>query len=458
MKKAVNLGTDFLFLMALCLPRIAFGDTEVVTISNGSAPVATLSVPRRAIQPSEIAVLINDNDPQSVAVANYYQRKRGISGQNMIHLNFDQNKRHPNLMENNGIDPEDFAALKAQVDASVGPDIQALAISWSRPFRIAALSYYSTNYSITSAFTFGIDPSYINANSCGIMPSNPLYNSTSTKPYTDLKIRPTMMLAGTSVANVEAMIDKAALADKTLPSGDGWFVRTDDNGRSDPRYHDFQTTVQTWNRPAALTMHYYDYYTNGKLWDLANRADILFYETGVARVNNLASNRYVPGAVADHLISSGGVLFNNDQMSILRWLEAGATASYGTVTEPCAITAKFPQASVLVKHYFLGNTVLEAYLKSVQWPTQGLFVGEPLARPFGTKATLVNGTLTVTTTSLDPGVTYALYSALSKTGPFKQVATVSVSNYQRTTITVPRMTAPFYKLETAGGPTTGGTD
>src|SRR6516162_5451164 len=94
---------------------------------------------------------------------------------------------------------------------------------------------------------------------------------------------------------------------------------------------------------------------------------------GFHGIDVLASNKYVPGAVADHLTSSGGVLFDGDQMNILRWLEAGATASYGTVTEPCAVSAKFPQASVLVKHYFLGNTVLEAYLKSVQWPAQGLF-------------------------------------------------------------------------------------
>ena len=46
------------------------------------------------------------------------------------------------------------------------------------------------------------------------MPTNPYYDSMSTEPYTDLKIRPTMMLAGTSAANVEAMIDKAALADR----------------------------------------------------------------------------------------------------------------------------------------------------------------------------------------------------------------------------------------------------
>ena len=49
----------------------------------------------------------------------------------MIHLNFDQNKIHPGLTSNNGIDPAEFAALKAQVDAAAGPEIQAFVISWS---------------------------------------------------------------------------------------------------------------------------------------------------------------------------------------------------------------------------------------------------------------------------------------------------------------------------------------
>jgi uncharacterized protein (TIGR03790 family) len=438
MQETVNSGIVSVLVLSLCLPSVAFGDTEFVAVVDGNfAPVATLSVPRHAVQPSEIAVLINDNDSQSVAVAKYYQQKRGLPDQNMIHL-----KLYPRSTVTDGVNLGGFAAMKAKVDASISPNIQALVLSWTQPFRISA-----TNYSITSAFTFGIDHNYINANSCGSMPANPLYDSTSIKPYKDLKIRPTMMLAGTSLANVEAMIDKAVLADRTLPTGDGWFVRTPDTARSNPRYGDFRTTVQAWNRPAALTMNYYDYYTDGGSWDLANTRNILFYETGIGSVHNLASNTYVPGAVADHLTSAGGDLINSGQMSILRWLEAGAAASYGTVTEPCAYAEKFPQASVLVKHYFLGNSVLEAYLKSVRWPTQGVFVGDPLARPFGTKATLVNGTLTVTTTSLDPGVTYALYSAPSGTGPFTRIATVSVPNYQRATITVPGMRAPFYKLE-----------
>jgi hypothetical protein len=29
-----------------------------------------------------------------------------------------------------------------------------------------------------------------------------------------------------------------------------------------------------------------------------------------------------------------------------------------------------------------GNSAIEAYWKSVAWPTQGLFIGEPLAAPY----------------------------------------------------------------------------
>ena len=53
--------------------------TEFVNVLDAnSAVVATLFVPRSSIQASELAVLINDNDPQSVEIANYYQRVRNI--------------------------------------------------------------------------------------------------------------------------------------------------------------------------------------------------------------------------------------------------------------------------------------------------------------------------------------------------------------------------------------------
>ena len=72
-------------------------------------------------------------------------------------------------------------------------------------------------------------------------------------------------------------------------------------------------------------------------------------------------------------------------MSALRWLEAGATASYGSVQAPCAIRQKFPDPAIVIRRYVAGETLIEAYVKSVEMPAQGIFVGEPLARPYGKK-------------------------------------------------------------------------
>ena len=63
--------------------------------------------------------------------------------------------------------------------------------------------------------------------------------------------------------------------------------------------------------------------------------DAIAYFTGAAHVDELARIHFLPGAVADHLTSTGGVLSAAIQMSALEWLEQGATASYGTVSEPC---------------------------------------------------------------------------------------------------------------------------
>src|ERR1700740_1553369 len=132
---AFFLTTAHLLVPTFAAAQALQATESVNVIDANSAKVATLSVPRSSIQISEIAVLINDNDPQSVEIANYYQRVRNIPVKNMIHLSFNQN------ITNHGINPADFTRLKAQVDAAVGPEIQAFVISWSRPFRIAESNY-----------------------------------------------------------------------------------------------------------------------------------------------------------------------------------------------------------------------------------------------------------------------------------------------------------------------------
>ena len=110
---------------------------------------------------------------------------------------------------------------------------------------------------------------------------------------------------------------------------------------------------------------------------------VLLAITGSARLDLSPAIDWVPGALADHLTSIGGALEGrHDQSTALEWIASGATASYGTVSEPCNHRQKFPHPQLLLLHYLRGSTAIEAYWKSVAWPQQGLFIGEPLAAPF----------------------------------------------------------------------------
>jgi uncharacterized protein (TIGR03790 family) len=117
--------------------------------------------------------------------------------------------------------------------------------------------------------------------------------------------------------------------------------------------------------------------------------DIMVYETGLAHVPKLDTLGFMSGALADHLTSFGGDLLGSGQMSSLKWLEAGATASYGTVSKPCNYWQKFPNPTVLLAYYLSGESAVEAYWKSVVWPVQGLFIGEPLASPYCTSCRML---------------------------------------------------------------------
>jgi hypothetical protein len=149
------------------------------------------------------------------------------------------------------------------------------------------------------------------------------------------------------------------------------------------RYPDYLNLPAAWGSAPGPTLRYLDASAAGSAQELTQQADLLFYFTGLAKVPQAASNHFLPGAVADHLTSFGGYLPGaKGQMPATDWLVAGATGSYGTVEEPCNHTEKFPRASVLIDHYVRGATLIEAYWKSVAMPGQGLFVGEPLARPW----------------------------------------------------------------------------
>ncbi|MGD2056549.1 MAG: TIGR03790 family protein [Gammaproteobacteria bacterium] len=325
-----------------------------------NAPVASDAAGSFAggtIESATLAVIVNAADPLSRRIGAYYAQQRHIPEKNLIHVSFAAGRP--------GMTRGEFDQVMATVNARVPPSVQAYALAWTEPYRVDCMS-------ITTAFAAGYDEAFC-AKGCKATRPSPYFNTDSRHPHEDFGWRPAMLLAGTGFDDVKALIDRGVAADGTRPPGTGYLVSTNDTARN----------VRSRFYPGILLMQS-DRFRLKLIHSntVRYRTDIMFYFTGLARVAGIDTNRFLPGAIADHLTSSGGRLIDSRQMSSLRWLEAGATGSYGTVVEPCAFTQKFPRPDIVINRYLNGETLMEAYWKSVAWPGQGVFIGEPLAAPF----------------------------------------------------------------------------
>ena len=126
---------------------------------------------------------------------------------------------------------------------------------------------------------------------------------------------------------------------------------------------------------------------------MIGKTNVVGYHDGFGYIPSFlrTDNAWVPGAYADHLTSCGGMLPFPclAQSTVLDWMDIGATASYGTVAEPCNYLEKYPDP-LLGFWYARGFTLGEAYAMAVAAPYQGLFAGDPLAAPFAAPPVVSN--------------------------------------------------------------------
>jgi len=373
---------------------------------SGIGQTLTLTLPASGLAAADLAVVVAEGDVLSEAVGAAYVAARGIPAANLIRVKVDTGRA--------SISASDFSLLKSDIEAKYPAGIQATLLTWAAPSRVTG----ACSMGITSAMALGYDVRYCNSTpttaTCTTTAASPLYDSESRRPQTELAVRPAMLLGVTTLADANALIARGVAADATLPAGDGWLVRTTDADRS-VRWSDFSALPAAW--AGALKLNYVDNSAGTSAANsLSGKSDMLFYLTGLTTVANLSTLQFRPGALADALTSTGGVLpGGNGQMPVTTWLTSGATASYGTVEEPCNYEQKFSRASVLIDQYWRGATAIEAYWKAVQWPGQGLFVGEPLAQPFRDTPgfAIVAGEYQIKTRALRPGSRYTLQYRLS---------------------------------------------
>ncbi len=349
----------------LCLAGPAQG-TEAASGPEAKPAAVQVTVPRISgrLHASDLGVVVNLGDPYSVATAAYYQRQRHLSEAQMLRLHIPVKPR---------LEPQELEALREQIQAHFGPDTQALALVWRQPFAVACQS-------ITAAVSLGFQASFC-ANTCGAGKNSPLFGNPSHQPWRQSGVRPSMLLAAKDEGEARRLIDRGVAADQTLgalfgPRSRAVFETTGDAARNvrSPLY----PPAGAVGGSGVMVLR-----ANGEAAGLTTAADVIAYQTGLAQLRGLEQLSFLPGALADHLTSFGGVLDGTGgQSTALEWISAGATASHGTVSEPCNHRQKFPHPQVLLLSYLQGSTAIEAYWRSVLWPGQGLFVGEPLATPF----------------------------------------------------------------------------
>ncbi len=318
-------------------------------LAFGTAGAQSLSAAR-------LGVLYNLDDSSSHAIALFYAAKRSIPASNILGVHVGQ----ASVMA-----PGVFAGIRKQTMARLPTEVQSLVLVWSRPFAVGCMS-------ITTAVAAGYSASFCEPG-CADTAPNPLFDADDWLPADTVGWWPAMLLPTDDPALAHALIERGIAADGTVPGGTVYLVRTTDAARNvrAASYSELRSMI-------APKLHLVELSTPVK----QDVPAAIAYFTGAARVEELARIHFSPGAIADHLTSTGGMLTGGTQMPATAWLKQGATASYGNVSEPCNRPGKFPNISVLLRHYKLGDTVLEAYWKSVAMPGQGLFIGEPLARPF----------------------------------------------------------------------------
>lgn len=329
----------------------------LTSLAQSTSTLRAFGAAHGGLTAQQVAVVINENDPQSIEVGEYYAAARHIPPAQVLRVRLPVDKAK--------LSTQEFEDLRSELDAKLTPEVQALVLVWTTPYAVECNS-------ITGALAMGLDTNLC-AKSCAPSKLSPYFDASSLRPYDDFGMRIAMLLPIQSKAQAKALIDRGVAADHTRPQASAYLLTTSDAARSS-RARYFPPSARL-KRPV-LTIR------NLQIDTLENAHDVMFYITGRTYVDKLDTLTFLPGALADHLTSSGGNLLGSDQMSSLRWLEAGATASYGTVSEPCSHPQKFPYASVLMRHYLQGESAIEAYWKSVAWPTQGLFIGEPLAAPY----------------------------------------------------------------------------
>ncbi len=321
-------------------------------------------------------VVINQNSSNSITVGNYFAERRNVPPENIVriswpggNISWDDTQFQTNLLQ---------PLIAAISGRGLSNQVQYVALSMDIPYATVQSNFHNGT---TSGLFYGLKTG---AGLNAYMLTNSYAGSEAV--FADAKpaaaeggysFLTTMITAG-SLAQAKSLVDQGVNSDSTFPTAPAVLAKTSDPLRR-IRYTAFDNAIFN----TRLRGNYSVIRKNTD--SMTGETNLLGYQTGLMTLS-VPATVFAPGAMADSLTSYGGAIFGyNEQTSLLAFIHAGAAGSYGTVTEPTANAAKFPNP----QNYFFqsrGFNLAECYYQSLDIPFQGLVVGEPLAAPFAVAA------------------------------------------------------------------------
>ena len=333
--------------------------------------------------PLNTLVVVNSASRDSRALGAYYLEKHGIPQTHLCTLKVDPRATSISLADFERQVREPILAHIA--NNQLTGQIHFLVLCMDIPSRV------ENNNGITAALFYGYKPPLPNGPTCQIASNsvNQYFGAetayTSTAGWNQTNAPIPFLLTAPSLDTAKQVVDRAVAAGASWPDGVFCLAGSADTARN----------IRFRAYPAVALQ-----------FEVAGHADriqafagtspvpaepVLGYSTGLAYFpTNFTALRFAPGAICEHLTSCAGMIPEPclNQNTVWDWLRLGATASYGTVCEPCAFEAKFPDP-MMAFWYFRGFTAGEALAMSVRNPYQGIWVGDPLAAPFAAPPAVV---------------------------------------------------------------------
>ena len=341
--------------LALLLP--------VVRTSAGGGPLNTL-------------VVVNSTSRDSRALGAYYIAQHGIPPSHLCTIKTDP--RAPSISRH-FFEREIQVPIQAHIaNHKLEGQIHYLVLCMDIPSRVDNFN------GLTAAVYYGFKPPTPDAPRCHIASNsvNQYFGAemayTSSAGWNQTNAPIPFLLTAENLKTAKKVVDRAVASQASFPAGIFCLYGSSDSARN-IRYRTYSTVArqfalfdrQEWisTRPAA---------------DPVPELPVLGYMTGRPSLpTQYVDMVLAPGAIAEHLTSCAGMIPDPclNQSTVWDWMRLGATASYGTVSEPCAFREKFPDPNLFF-WYARGFTAGEALAMSVRNPYQGLWVGDPLAAPF----------------------------------------------------------------------------